>query len=140
MLIIGSTTLVAVSYWEPRMLPMAVCYLVLAGLGQAVTLRQIRARLDRELRTNVALRVEDCERDVGVEERADPPGSANPATCALDKLVLRLLELLGAHWGGAHAVDPLIPDEVRGVATVGQDQHPLRGGGCLGARRRGTQL
>jgi len=35
--------------------------------GQAVTLRQIRARLDRELRTNVALRVEDCERGDGVK-------------------------------------------------------------------------
>ena len=31
--------------------------------GNAVTIRQIKARLERELRTNVALRVEDSERD-----------------------------------------------------------------------------
>ena len=35
--------------------------------GDAVTLRQIRARLDRELRTNVALRVEDADRSDGVK-------------------------------------------------------------------------
>ncbi len=35
--------------------------------GAAVTLRQIRARLDRELRTNVALRVEDADRSDGIK-------------------------------------------------------------------------
>ncbi len=35
--------------------------------GTAVTIRQIRARLDRELRTNVALRVEDSDRGDGVK-------------------------------------------------------------------------
>ncbi len=35
--------------------------------GRAVTLRQIRERLDRELRTNVALRVEDLGRADGVK-------------------------------------------------------------------------
>ena len=35
--------------------------------GNAVTIRQIRARLERELRTNVALRVEDIERQDGVK-------------------------------------------------------------------------
>lgn len=35
--------------------------------GAAVTVRQIRARLDRELRTNVALRVEDADRSDGLK-------------------------------------------------------------------------
>ena len=35
--------------------------------GKAVTIREIRARLDRELRTNVALRVEDIGRRDGVK-------------------------------------------------------------------------
>jgi GTP-binding protein len=35
--------------------------------GAAVTLRQIRARLDRELRTNVALRVEEADRSDGIK-------------------------------------------------------------------------
>jgi GTP-binding protein len=35
--------------------------------GTAVTLRQLRDRLDRELRTNVALRVEDSERGDGLK-------------------------------------------------------------------------
>lgn len=35
--------------------------------GKAVTIRQIRARLERELRTNVALRVEDIARADGVK-------------------------------------------------------------------------
>jgi len=35
--------------------------------GAAATLRQIRARLDRELRTNVALRVEDADRSDGIK-------------------------------------------------------------------------
>ena len=35
--------------------------------GAAVTVRQIRARLDRELRTNVALRVENAERGDGMK-------------------------------------------------------------------------
>jgi len=35
--------------------------------GQAITLRQLRARLDRELRTNVALRVEDIGRSNGLK-------------------------------------------------------------------------
>ena len=35
--------------------------------GQAVTLRQIKDRLDRELRVNVALRVEDLGRPDGVK-------------------------------------------------------------------------
>jgi len=35
--------------------------------GQAVTIRQLRARLDKELRTNVALRVEDTDRSNAVK-------------------------------------------------------------------------
>jgi GTP-binding protein len=35
--------------------------------GAAVTLRQIKARLDRELRTNVALKVEDADRSDGIK-------------------------------------------------------------------------
>ncbi len=35
--------------------------------GRAVTIRQIRARLERELRVNVALRVEDIDRQDGVK-------------------------------------------------------------------------
>ncbi len=35
--------------------------------GRAVTIRQIRARLEKELRTNVALRVEDIDRSDGVK-------------------------------------------------------------------------
>ena len=35
--------------------------------GNAVTIRQIRTRLERELRTNVALRMEDVERQDGVK-------------------------------------------------------------------------
>ena len=35
--------------------------------GTAVTMRQIRARLERELRTNVALRVEDTDQDDGIK-------------------------------------------------------------------------
>lgn len=35
--------------------------------GQAVTIRQLRARLDKELRTNVALRVEDTGRSNGLK-------------------------------------------------------------------------
>jgi GTP-binding protein len=35
--------------------------------GQAVTIRQIKARLERELRTNIALRMEDVERGDGVK-------------------------------------------------------------------------
>ncbi|MCP4639229.1 MAG: translational GTPase TypA [bacterium] len=35
--------------------------------GTAITVRQLRARLERELRTNVALRVEDCERSDGLK-------------------------------------------------------------------------
>ena len=35
--------------------------------GQAITVRQLRARLERELRTNVALRVGECGRSDGVK-------------------------------------------------------------------------
>lgn len=67
------------AYVEPAMAPLdieeptvSMFFLVNSGPfageeGRAVTLRQIRERLDRELRTNVALRVEDLGRADGLK-------------------------------------------------------------------------
>ncbi|MEQ8820542.1 MAG: translational GTPase TypA [Sumerlaeia bacterium] len=72
-------TISAPSYEDPEMQPLEIeeptvsmFFLVNSGPfsgeeGNAVTLRQVKQRLDRELRTNVGLRVEDIGRADGVK-------------------------------------------------------------------------